>query len=244
MPGGKTVGDYTSKTEAFLKKTKDMPIGEFTQYIKEERSLDVADAAAVPQAIQYLSSVAANESVLRDLVVSLKRQGLIDGLMEVLMDYPESYRALTNLLGEDQKGASRCNNLVRTMNEIVGPPIGLDDEMGADEPTSRRLGDEIPSDEDEDDYPEDDEEDEDEDDMDDDDWDDEDEDDWEDEDEDEDEDDMDDDDMDDEELDSPVGGKEMGLGKPSFMTRQDLMGRGKFAMDHLIHALNKYLKQD
>jgi hypothetical protein len=247
IPGGKTLGDYSTKTEAFLKKTKDMSFSEYTQVIKEELNVDGVIHTELPRAIQYIASLSKNENVLRDVVVEFRKQNLVSRLIETLMNYPEAYQSLSRLLGDEQKGLSRCNALVRAMNENIGPPVGLDSMDGEDDEDEPRIR---PMDDEDDDEMGD----EDIDDMDD-----------EDEDEDEDdemgcpgpEDELGDEDLGDEDEmgDEEMGDEdEMGLGAGDeeeeprghgFLSRSKLRPRhGRFAMDHLVHALSQYLKKD
>jgi hypothetical protein len=228
------VGDYTTKTESFLKKTKDMPLQEFAKYIIKESGEVHSE---LPLALQYISSISENENVVRDLVVAFKQQNRINQLVEALFEYPEAYAALGNLLGDGQKGLSRCNSLVRAMNEIVGPPLGMGDMEDEDEPETRRIGNDEMGDEEDPDMDDDDMDDEE--DPDDEDLDDMDDDDMEDDDED-----MDDDELGDEEdLDGLGGEEDMGATKidiGKLLARKDLMrSRGRLGMENLIQAIKK-----
>lgn len=146
------------KTEAFLDKTKNMSLTEFTQYMyqecgckmnEEDDDLPGVTAYAAgkfqphpPEAIRYVAALAKkNPRIMEMLVHELKSQDGLEGLLGASMDHPETFGVLTNLLGDGEEGPSRSRSLVNSMNdayskfnddlyESVAPPYGMDDQMG------------------------------------------------------------------------------------------------------------------
>jgi len=218
IPGGKSVGDYTTKTEQFLKRTKDMPISQFSKYIlKEELAVDGEIYHDVPQAIKYITYLCQNKNILRDMILEFKKCGLLENTLKTVMENSESYAALVDLLGDKTKGPSRCHALVKAMNEVTSSPIGIDDDeeeisdedMPPEDFEDEEEDEDYPEDEEDGDYPED-----------------------------EDEEDDESPEEEEGELSEPEDelnnlGAEPQLGKK--------ICRGRLAMDHLIHAINQYL---
>jgi hypothetical protein len=169
------------KSEMFLSKTKDMPIGEFMQYMYEEVGVDMEDETLPmvtayapgkfhphpPEAIKFIAALAKkNPRVMDALVHELKGQDGLEGLMGASMEHPETYSILTKMFGDEDKGPSRSKAFGRAMDddyrgfrekhgleEAVGPPFGMDDELdtGSGGPHRHKddsMGDEDPNDDD------------------------------------------------------------------------------------------------
>ena len=151
-----------TKTEQFLDATKGMNLKEFTEFMSQEcgcniqsESLPTVTAYAAgkfqphpPEAIRYVTALAnKNERLMESLVHELKREGALGKLVKALMDHPETYGEMTQLLSGSTEGLSRARSLARAMNENysnflqehlsehVGPPFGGQD-MGDDEEDS------------------------------------------------------------------------------------------------------------
>jgi len=140
IPGGKEIeGWKKGKTEAFIKKTKDMDIKEFTEYMIEtcgcgvepqqlgdEDSIPMVTSYAAgkfhphpPEAIKYVVVLAnKNDRVLESLIQELKRGGGMKKLVKALMDdHPETYDNFTDLLDDDEAGDQRANAMAKSMSE-------------------------------------------------------------------------------------------------------------------------------
>jgi hypothetical protein len=161
-----------SKTEQFLDKTKNMTLAEFTQHMieecgcgamKEDDDLPTVTAYTSgkfhphpPEAIRYVVVLAnKNDRILESLIHELKRTGGLTGFMEALMDHPESYNSLCDLLSHDEHGPTRAKKLVRTMDdsynsflknqedmyESVAPPFGTDVEDAEDDDSETEVDD-------------------------------------------------------------------------------------------------------
>lgn len=147
-----------TKTEAFLGKTKDMSLAEFTRYMLEEcgcgqvsgEDLPYVTAYSTgkiqphpPEAIRYISALAdKNDGILENLVSTMVSMGYLNKLLKAIFSYPQAYEELTTLLGDDEAGADRCKSLAGAMNssynkfvsdqesmyESVSSPIGFDGE--------------------------------------------------------------------------------------------------------------------
>ena len=141
VPGGTTIKDLATKTEQFLKKTREMNLSEYFGVIYEEGALD-----RDPRAVQYVAHLCKeNKVALEALVHELRRKELLGEVLSLMMEYPETYTGLTSLFGESNE---RCRSFARALNEEVGPPIGLED-LEDDEEEDDELGGEF-DDEDED----------------------------------------------------------------------------------------------
>lgn len=133
IPGGQELGDWSkkTKTEAFIKATKGLPLSQFVKKVVSESAVSVpvpANVAFPPQAVRYVVSLAeANSNVLRNLFVEMKNRNLLEEFFATALDYNDSYAALSKLLGESDQ---RCNAFARAMSlqEEVGPFIGGEDE--------------------------------------------------------------------------------------------------------------------
>jgi hypothetical protein len=159
IPGGKLI---TTKSEAFLNKTKDMPLREFTEHMIQECSCGTDELPTVtaytagkyhpypPEVIKYVVALAnKNESVLNSLVNEIKKSGGLGNVLEAFLNHPESYGEISDLFEDSENGARRCKYMARALNdrytsfleeqsklyETVGPPIGLghEDDLEDDE---------------------------------------------------------------------------------------------------------------
>jgi hypothetical protein len=132
-----------TKTEQFLDTTKGMSIHEFTNHMITKRKEGLNDLPVISdnqhpeEIVRYVAVLAdKNESILEDLIHSLKRNRCFKKLVESLMEIPEALNMMTELLSDDSEGPRRCRQLVRCMEdsytESVGPPFGIsgDDEGG------------------------------------------------------------------------------------------------------------------
>lgn len=149
-----------TKTEQFIDKTSKMTTAEFVNYMTNEVAVDAEEIPMVtaytagrfhphpPEAISYIASLATkNDRIMDSLVHEIKRQGGLKKMLEVLMDHPESFDGLTDLLGDEEAGPGRCNAMARSMDNVVSkfqadqddmyesvaPPFGTDDESGEDD---------------------------------------------------------------------------------------------------------------
>jgi hypothetical protein len=149
---------WTTKTESFLNKTKNMSLSEFTKYMLDEcgcgsvQSGDLPYVTAYttgkfqphpPEAVKYVVVLAnKNDNVLDNVVHEMKASGMLGKLMKALLDNPEAYDELTSLLGDSQQGPGRCKLFAKSMNnslekfmsdqdsmyESVSSPVGFDTE--------------------------------------------------------------------------------------------------------------------
>ena len=88
------------------------------------------------EAIRYVVALS-NKSpkVLENFIYDAKRTGILGNLLETILDHPEAYMYLGQLLS-DEKGTTRSKNLARALHQLeqVGPQMGMnnDDDMGND----------------------------------------------------------------------------------------------------------------
>lgn len=158
-PHAKHKTKHKTKTESFLDMTRSMTPQQFANFMIKESGCgcemqdnDIPMVTAYtkgkyhphpPEAVKYVVVLAnKNESIMDNFIHEMKRAGGLKSLLSSLMGHPETYDSLTDLLGEDEKGPSRCKALARAMDgsyarflqdqddlyESVGPPIGMDDE--------------------------------------------------------------------------------------------------------------------
>jgi len=150
--GKPTEKDWPTKTEQFMNDTKNMSSREFAAYMlsehcslcNEDDSLPMVSGANGPfhphpsEAVRYVVALSKNNPRIVDhLIHDAKRTGVLNKLIEAILEHPESYEHLSHLLG-DERGEARSNQLARALNKVaehVGPPQGLsdDDDMGDDE---------------------------------------------------------------------------------------------------------------
>jgi hypothetical protein len=146
-----------AKTENFLNKTKGMSLSEFTKYMLDECGCGAVQDEELPyvtayttgkfqphppEAVKYVVVLAnKNNNILDNMIREMKSTGMLGKLMQALMENPEAYDELTNLLGDSQQGPSRCKLLAKSMSnsyqnflkdqssmyESVSSPIGFDD---------------------------------------------------------------------------------------------------------------------
>ena len=230
IPGGTTASNSSwenkTKTESFLHKTKDMPLGKFAKYMIQK------ECSGIPaETIQAITDMAKNNSnVTKELILEMKRKKLLGKTLKEMLLFPETYQALVHLLSD----SSIANSLARAMNhqyltESVGPPIGFEDEDGMEGGDVDANADEEEGEEEVDDDEFNDEFDDDEDD-----------------DEDDEEDDEEEEEFDDEG--NPIGEdepEEWDEEEPHDDEYEDEEDQGEddprhFAFDHVIHAMNKF----
>jgi len=165
------------RTEGFLNKTKGMSLSEFTKYMLDECGCGQVEDDSLPsvtayttgkfqphppEVIRYISALAnKNQGILENLVSQMVSMGYLGKLMKAVFDHPEAYEELTNMLGDEKDGPSRCGSLVGSMNnsyskfisdqegmyESVSSPMGFDD-MEGDEDDMEGDEDDMEGDED------------------------------------------------------------------------------------------------
>lgn len=165
------------KSEEFIEKTQNMSLQEYANYIVEQckcESMDDDDMPTVtayaagrfhphpPEAVKYVAHLSGKNDRIKDaLIHEFKRNGGLKGLVEALMDHPETYDILVDILEHDEHGPKKSDAFVSAMSskhtdfmnqfESVGPSVGLDDEFSDEEiPDEPSDNDEMPDDETED----------------------------------------------------------------------------------------------
>jgi len=102
------LGSYPKiKTEQFLKKTKKMSPAQFVEHITKQ------------------NSKFKNYKLIENLIYESKRNGTLKTILECALTLPESYTILAELLNDKKMS----NKLARALDEQVGPPMGMDDNM-------------------------------------------------------------------------------------------------------------------
>jgi hypothetical protein len=101
-----------------------------------------------PEAIRYVVVLAnKNERIMESLIHELKRSGGLHSFLEGVMEHPESYGSLADLIGHDEHGPTRAKKLTRSMDdayqsfikgqedmyESVAPPFGVEAEEDDEE---------------------------------------------------------------------------------------------------------------
>lgn len=143
-----------TKTEGFLNKTKGMSLSEFTRYMLEECGCgqvsgdDLPSVTAYttgkfqphpPEVIRYISVLAdKNQGILENLVSTVISMGYLDKLLKAIFEHPQAYEELTNLLGDEKDGPSRCGAFAGAMNNSYSK--FLQDQAGLYESVSSPLG--------------------------------------------------------------------------------------------------------
>jgi hypothetical protein len=148
-----------SKTEQFLDTTKDMTLSEFTNHMlkecgcanhEEDDDLPMVTAYTSgkfhphpPEAIRYVAVLAnKNNRILDNFIHEMKRNNGLTKFLESLLDHPESYSIIADLLSHDEQGPSRTKKFTRAMDDVytsflknhediyesVTPPFGVDAE--------------------------------------------------------------------------------------------------------------------
>jgi len=143
--------DKNQKTEAFLEKTRNMPLAEFANYMlkecgcggamAEDDTLPTVTSYATgkfhpypPEAIRYVAALAKkNPRIMESLIQELKKQEAYGDLLSTGMDHPETYVMLTDLLGDDDEGPQRSRSLVRAMDDKYSKFIDDQSDMFDDE---------------------------------------------------------------------------------------------------------------
>jgi len=133
-----------TRTESFLKSTKDMTTGEFVAYMAKNYLVDEKTAKGMPQLTtptgkfvpypyeilpiaRYL--VLNNEQFMESFVRDIMRHDGLHALVSQLLLHVETFDAIGNTVGENASVARRLASLL----EIVGPPKHQnipDDDMG------------------------------------------------------------------------------------------------------------------
>ena len=133
-----------TKTEQFIDSTKDMSLGEFTNFVtKQSQNIDEATMPFITayqqgpirpypaETIRYLTALTSeNPRVMENLIHEMRRSGQLEALIKAVLEYPDAYKNFAELL-EGEGGEKRCKNLARAlrqMSEAVGPAIGFDDD--------------------------------------------------------------------------------------------------------------------
>lgn len=120
VPGGKTV---KTQTEQFLNATKGMNPQEFIEYMRSK-----VNPAVNEQVRNIISLTESDVNTVDKLVSELKRAGKLSNLVNSILTHKEAYGAIADGIKEN---ASAVRNLWTAINEIVGPPVGMDDvDMG------------------------------------------------------------------------------------------------------------------
>jgi hypothetical protein len=127
VPGGKKVADWPkTKTQEWVDRTKSLSLAEFTKKIREENLKGVEDFEDTPHdSIQKTVSICnRNKKYISDLVREMKRNRLFGKLMKEMMNHPETFENLTELMQNE----SYSHKFSKLIHEMVGPPIGGEDD--------------------------------------------------------------------------------------------------------------------
>lgn len=150
-----------AKTEAFLHKTREMSLAEFTKYMLEEcgcgqvsgEDLPYVTAYSTgkiqphpPEAIRYISALASkNNGILENLVSTMVSMGYLNTLLKTIFSYPQAYEELTTLFSDDKEGPDRCKSFAGAMSNSYSK--FLSDQEGLYESVSSPIGFELEDDE-------------------------------------------------------------------------------------------------
>ena len=152
-PGGTEVkGDWSTKTESFIRKTSRLSPSEFAKFmLKESVQIDINEMPFLASyegnlkikphpsdVARYVANISKLDSrITEQFIHEIKRTGQFRSLLESILLHPEAYEELASLF-ENDEGEKRsrlfAKALVKShkrMEEAVGPPMGLDQE---DEP--------------------------------------------------------------------------------------------------------------
>lgn len=152
-PGGTEMkGDWSTKTESFIKKTSKLSPSEFAKFmLKESVQIDINEMPFLASyegnlkikphpsdVARYVASISKLDSrITEQFIHEIKRTGQFKSLLEAILSHPEAYEELASLL-ENEEGEKRSKLFAKAlikshkkMEEAVGPPMGLDQE---DEP--------------------------------------------------------------------------------------------------------------
>jgi hypothetical protein len=146
-----------TKTEAFLAKTKDMSLKEFTEYMLKECGCQMADEAGEdelpmvnaysagkfhpypPEAIKYVVVLGnKNERVMENLVHEMKRSGALGKLLKAALGHSESFDELAGLMDHNDDGPQHARSLARAMNS--GYSKFLEEQSGLYESVAPPVG--------------------------------------------------------------------------------------------------------
>ena len=104
----------------FVDETKGLSATEFAKYLAKNNKNSGIVHESIHQTCQALVQ---NPNNIPDLVRELKRTGLLGQTALECLSHQEGYEALATLMGDENLGESVCRRLVKTMDEMVGPPM-------------------------------------------------------------------------------------------------------------------------
>lgn len=140
---------HWTETSKWVNATKNMPMDEFLSQFKGK------GIVGLDTVVETARRCKENNSLLNDLVRSMKREGLLESLVQEVFKHDESLKKIAHILESDIHSARR---MVRAMNEAVGPPAHDEEMMGkpSDEDLKDPDMDELENDEEDEDEDEDD----------------------------------------------------------------------------------------
>lgn len=127
-----------TKTEQFIDRTSGMSLSEFHDFMRKRLNVEkyippvtaVAKGKIFPdpiEATRYVVALAkANGAVMENLAHEIRRQRATKRVLANILDLPETYESLADVLNDPAKGSSRLRNLSRKLMEIVGNPVGFE----------------------------------------------------------------------------------------------------------------------
>lgn len=139
----KVLGSYPLKASEWVEKTKDLSLAEFTRKIRDQRmaGLDGSSSKAYSAIKEALNVCKTNDSYITDVVLEMKRQELFETFLSIMVQQPESFAIVADLMENNDNFARK---LMSALNEMVAPPVG--DVGNEDDEDMHHHGDEEESD--------------------------------------------------------------------------------------------------
>lgn len=134
----KVLGNYPSiKTSEWIDSHKGLSLSEFAKKVRENRLSGVENPSRAYESIKETFDVCKkNGSYVMDVVLEMRRAGLAGTFVSVLAQQPECINVIAHMMENDESFARK---LSMALEEMVGPPVGGDEEMEDD---CKEMGDE------------------------------------------------------------------------------------------------------
>ena len=127
----KVLGNYPSiKTSEWLDTHKGLSLSEFAKKVREDRLSGIKNPSRAYESIKETVDVCKkNGSYVMDVVLEMRRSGLAGTFVSVLAQQPECINVIAHMMENDESFARK---LSMALEEMVGPPVGGDEEMEDD----------------------------------------------------------------------------------------------------------------
>ena len=127
----KVLGNYPSiKTSEWLDTHKGLSLSEFAKKVREDRLSGIKNPSRAYESIKETVDVCKkNGSYVMDVVLEMRRSGLAGTFVSVLAQQPECINVIAHMMENDESFARK---LSMSLEEMVGPPVGGDEEMEDD----------------------------------------------------------------------------------------------------------------